>query len=103
MFKKNVAGQKFYIYAHDVLNDLPKTEDAANITARISKDGGGAAQTDDVNPTELDATHLKGIYYFDALQAESNADAIMLSAVSSTANIRIDPVFIFPMDWESWS
>lgn len=94
-FYKNTASQKFYVYAWDSVNKVPKTGDASNITARISKDGGASAQTNDVNPTEIDATYMKGLYAFDATQAESNANAILVSAVSSTSGIVIEPLIIY--------
>lgn len=92
---KNVASQKIAIYAHDTAADAPKTGDAANITAQISKDGAACAATNDTNPTELDAADAPGVYIFDMLQAETNADLIVLSAVSSTADIQIEPVIIY--------
>lgn len=92
---KNISGQKVAIYAHDTSADAPKTGDAANITAYISKDGGAATQSNDINPTELDATNMKGIYIFDTTQAETNCDLFMLSAVSSTSGIQIEPVIIY--------
>ena len=92
---KNIASQKVAVFAWDSVADAPKTGDAANITAQISKDGGACAASDDANPTELDATNAKGIYLFDLLQAETNCDLFVLSAVSSTENIVLDPVFIY--------
>ena len=98
---KNVASQKLAIYAHDTSADAAKTGDAANITAQISKDGAATAATNDVNPTELDATDAKGIYIFDMTQAETNADLIVLSAVSSTADIAIEPLIIYTTPGDS--
>ena len=95
---KNVAGQKITVLAWDTALDEPKTGDAAQITAYISKDGGGAVQTNDVNPTELDAANMKGLYQFDATQAESNADLVDLLAASATANVKLDPVSIYTID-----
>ena len=96
---KNVASQKLAVYAYDPTTapgtDPSKTGDAANITAQISKDGGVSAATNDVNPTELDATDHPGIYIFDLTQAETNADMIIVSAKSATANILLDPVEAF--------
>jgi hypothetical protein len=92
---KNTAGQKFYCFAYNKTTGLPVTGDAANITAYLSKDGAAATQTNDANPTELDATNLKGWYAFDAAQAESNAEVIILSPVSTTANVIIDQSQIF--------
>ena len=92
---KNIASQKIAVYAHDTSADAAKTGDAAQITAQISLDGGATAATNDVNPTELDATDAPGIYIFDMTQAETNADMLILCAVSSTADISIEPVVIY--------
>lgn len=84
---KNVASQKFIVFAFDSTTNLPKTGDAANITAYISKDYGAVTVLGDTTATEMDATNAKGYYLFDSTQAESNADVILLSAKSSTTNI----------------
>lgn len=96
MFIKNKSGQKIPVFAWDVLNDTPKTGDAANITARYRKDGGSVTQSNDANPAEVDATYMPGVYEFDPLQAETNCDALWWYAKSATANIRIEPLFLFP-------
>ena len=93
---KNVASQKVAIFAWDGATGAPKTGDAGNITAQISKDGAATAATDDLNPTELEATDAPGIYIFDLTQAETNADLVVLVAVSSTASIVIRPVIAYP-------
>ena len=92
---KNVAGQYAAVFAWDTGANAPKTGDAAQITAYIDKDTAGAAATNDTNPTEADATNLKGIYYFTLTQAETNADLIVISAVSSTTGILLDPVILY--------
>jgi len=92
---KNLAGQKFVVTAWDGANGTWKTGDASNITAQISKDCGASAATDDVNPTELDATNHPGVYYFNALQAESNADLIVVTPVSSTPDISFEPLRLY--------
>jgi hypothetical protein len=92
---KNVASQKIGVYAYDTAADGPKTGDAANITAQISKDFGAAAATNDTNPTELDATDHPGVYVFDLTQAETDADNVLLSAVSATGDIVLDPIQVF--------
>lgn len=84
---RNVASQKYRVYAWDATTGLPKTGDAANITAKINKDDAGAATTNDANPTEVDSTNEKGFYDFDLTQAESNAAKVSLSPKSSTANV----------------
>ena len=95
MIYKNVASQKIAVYAYDSINDGGKAGDAGNITAEISKDGAASAATDDTNPTELDAADHPGIYIFDMTQAETNADLILTSAVSSTSDIYIEPVIVY--------
>lgn len=92
---KNVSSQKIAVFAYDTANDTPKTGDAANITAQISLDGAATAATNDTNPTELDATDAPGIYLFNMTQAETNADLIILSAVSATSDISLEPVIIY--------
>jgi len=84
---KNTASQKFIVYAFDSTTNAPKTGDAANITAYVSKDYGAVTVLADTTATEMDATNAKGYYLFDAAQAETNADDILVSAKSSTANI----------------
>ena len=96
MLFKNVASQKVPVFAYDTLNDAPKTGDAANITAQISKDGAACAPTNDTNPTELDSSNAKGVYIFDMTQSEMNGDMIVISPVSSTTGIKLDPVFLYP-------
>lgn len=91
---KNVANQKIVVYAHNNLTNEPETGDAANITAHMSQDSGSVTQSNDVNPTELDATNMKGLYTFDLTQAESNGDEVILSAVSATNDVDIEPVVI---------
>jgi hypothetical protein len=95
MIYKNIAGQKCLVYAWNAANGTPKTGDAGNITAYVSKDGSGAAPSDDVNPSELDATNLPGIYAFDLAQAETNCDLFLLAAKSTTADIQIEPVIAY--------
>jgi len=96
--KKNMAGQKVAVFAWDKANNCAKTGDAANITAEISLDGGASAAVTDTNPTELDATDHPGIYLFDLSQAETNADLVVITAVSSSDDVHLDPVIIYPDD-----
>jgi len=93
---KNIASQKVAVYARNVVTDQPYTGGAATISAQYSKDGAACGATTDVNPTELDAADTPGIYIFDFVDAgDSNADMIVLSAVSTTANIQIEPLIIY--------
>ena len=92
---KNIDSQKTAVFAWDSANSTPKTGDAANITAQISKDGAATVATNDANPTELDSTDAPGIYIFDMTQAETNADLVVISPVSSTSDIDLRPVIIY--------
>ena len=92
--QKNVASQKIAVYAEDVTTLLPKTGDAANITAWIWQDYISGAVVADTNPTELDATNAPGVYVFDVTQADTNGDIISLIAKSVTSNIQLKPVII---------
>lgn len=91
---KNTADQKVLIFAYDIANNEAKTGDAANITSYLSKDGTVPVQSNDVNPTELDAVNMPGVYVFDLTQAETNADTFFLYAKTNTTDIQIDPVRI---------
>lgn len=98
--EKNVAGQKAFIFAvNSSGNGL--SGDAANITAKISLDGASAAASSDTNPTEVDATNLPGVYYFDLSQAETNADVITVKATSSTSGVKIATIFMYTVPPES--
>lgn len=91
MLFKNVAGQKAIVYAYDAAADAPKTGDAANITATISKDAQAPAASSDVNPTEIGG----GLYAFDLSQAETDCDLLAICATSATSNVRIDSVVAY--------
>ncbi len=91
---RNASGQKLLVIAYSEPAHTLKTGDAANITLQISKDGGTAVASDDVNPTELDATNLPGIYAFDLTQAETLCQKFLGVTVSLTTNVVIDPVIL---------
>jgi hypothetical protein len=96
--QKNVAGQKWVVYAWDTTTLAPKTGDASNITANLRIDGGGANAVDDTNPSELE----DGYYVFDISQAESNGDMLLICPASSTANIQVRgvPETVFTEDYQ---
>ena len=83
--QKNVAGQKWTVFAFDRTDNTPKTGDLAQITAKVSKDGAAAVALTDVSPVELES----GYYEFDLAQAETNADKLTLIPVSSTGDIQV--------------
>lgn len=85
--QKNVASQKLVVFAFDSTTNSPKTGDSANITAYVSKDFGAVTVLGDTTATEMDSTNAKGYYLFDLTQGETNADALLFSAKSSTSNI----------------
>lgn len=90
---KNVA-TKIALFAFDTTTGAPKTGDAANITAYVSKDYGAVTVLADTTATEMDATNAKGWYLFDVAQAETNADALLFTGKSSTANISVVAQYI---------
>lgn len=100
---KNVAA-KFIVFAFDATTNVPKTGDAANITAYVSKDYGTVTVLGDTSATEMDATNAPGYYLFDAAQAETNADVLLVSGKSATANIKVigAPAAIFTRPTTGW-
>jgi hypothetical protein len=95
---KNAAGQKISLFAYDVTTGLPKTGDAANLTAYVSKDFGAVTALTDTTATEKSAANAPGWYDFDVAQAESNADHALFSGKSTTANVIVVgmPIYTLP-------
>lgn len=87
--QRNVTGQKVLLFAFDASTNLPKTGDAANITAYVSKDNGAATVLGDTTATELDSTNAKGWYSFDLTQGETDAYDLLFTGKSSTSNVSI--------------
>jgi len=83
--QKNVASQKWVVFAFDDTDNSAKTGDAGNITANLRIDGAAADGVDDTNPTELE----DGYYIFDLTQGETNGDYILICPASTTANIQV--------------
>lgn len=100
---KNVAS-KFIVFAFNATDNTPKTGDAAQITAYVSKDYGTVTVLGDTSATEMDATNAPGYYLFDAAQAETNGDCLMVSGKSSTANIKVigAPAVIYTRPTTGW-
>ena len=82
---KNVSGQKWIVYAYTISTGVALEGDAANITAKISKDGAAGSATNDTNPTELE----NGFYVFDLTTAETNADLVLIMPESSTSGVDV--------------
>lgn len=83
--QKNVASQRWIVFAFDRTTNVPKTGDAAQITAKISKDFAAAVATNDGTPDELE----DGYYSFLLTQAETNADHLLILPESSTGDIQV--------------
>ena len=99
MFYKNTASQKLIVYAYTPADGLPKTGDAAQITAYVGKDWGAATVLGDTTATEIDATNAPGYYLFDLTQAETNADVLHFSGKSSTSGVKVlgAPAVVYTM------
>ena len=92
---KNVASQKVTLLVIDTATNLPKTGDAGNLTAYVSKDDGTVTVLGDTSATELDATNAQGMYAFDLTQAETNADKLVFTGKSSTSGVRVVPLLVY--------
>lgn len=96
---KNVTGQKLIVFAFDTTTSAPKTGDAANLTAYVSKDYGSVTPIGDTSATEMDNTNAKGYYLFDLTQSETNADTLLFSCKSATGSVSVigAPSVVFPV------
>lgn len=77
----------FEFYVWNISNNQPVTGDAANITVRVSKDG-GALTTASGSVTEVDSTHAPGMYRIVLTASEMDANAVSVYPRSTTANVR---------------
>lgn len=94
---KNTASQKITFLVIDTATNLPKTGDAANLTAYVSIDDGTVTVLGDTSASELDATNAPGLYAFDCTQAETNGDKLVFSGKSSTSGVRVVPVLVYTL------
>jgi hypothetical protein len=86
---KNVAGQKIGLFEFNYTTGAPVTGDAANITVYVSKDFGTATALGNTTVNELSSTHAAGWYWALLAQAETNANDLLYTGVSTTANTSI--------------
>jgi hypothetical protein len=93
--QNNQAGQSITMLAIDTATGKPKTGDAANLTAYISKDDGAVTALGDISATETSATNAKGLYTWSLTQAETNAGKLVFSGKSATANVELIPVTVY--------
>lgn len=77
------------VFAFDTTSGAPKTGDAANITLYVDKDWASVNALTDTSATEIDSTNAKGWYLFDVSQTETNANTLLFTGKSTTANISI--------------
>ena len=82
---RNTSGQRWRVFAFNVTTNQEVTGDAANITAKLSKDYGTAKELADVNPTETE----DGFYLFDLTQSETNAFDLAIYPESSTPDVQV--------------
>jgi len=91
---KSVATQ-LYFYAYDQATGGPRTGDAANISCRYTYDGNANSfALGDTIPTEVDATNLKGWYFFDVTAVETNRNLLVFNPTSLTPGVSIDPIVV---------
>ena len=83
--RKNLAGQKWRVFAFNRSTGVPVTGDALNITSKISIDFGSRTAITDTNPTEAE----DGYYYFDLTQAETNGDTLEVFPESVTSGVQV--------------
>lgn len=91
---RNIAGVVEFL-AVDTATGLPKTGDAANITAYVSIDGGAVTALGDTSASELSSTNAKGVYRFDHTAAEANGKHLLFSAKSSTSGVEVEPLEVW--------
>lgn len=94
-FFKNTASQKIWFFAQDMSTGLPKTGDAAQITAYVGIDGAENFKLTDTSAAEVNNVTCKGWYVFDVSQAETNGNALLFTAVSSTSDVNVAGVLVF--------
>jgi hypothetical protein len=90
-----IRGQSYIVdfIEWDLPNNAPKTGDAANITVRISKDGGALTAATN-SPVEVDATNAPGLYRITLTASEMDANTVEVMPKSTTANTYCQTVII---------
>jgi hypothetical protein len=84
---KNYAGQKLSVFVWTAATNLPKTGDAANLTASVSIDSGADTALANASATEDDATKSPGYYAFSLTAAETNGNKLKFSVKSLTSGV----------------
>lgn len=91
---KNTSGQEVSLYALNTTDSVAETGDAANLSSQISIDGAVSAAASGTI-TEDDAVDAPGFYELPLSQGETNGDLIIIESLSSTAEVSLDPIFIY--------
>jgi hypothetical protein len=86
MYRNTAATLK--VFAFDRTNNAPVVGNAAQITCRVSINGGARVAVADNNPTETE----DGYYLFDITSAETNGITADFYPESSTPNVQVIPV-----------
>lgn len=76
------------VFAFNRTNNAPVVGDAAQITCRVSLNGGARVALADTNPTETE----DGYYLFDITAAETNGITADFYPESASANVQVIPV-----------
>ena len=84
---RNTAGT-LKVFAFNRTTNAPVTGGAAQITCRVSINGGTRVALADTNPTETE----DGYYLFDVTAAETNGITADFYPESATANVQVIPV-----------
>lgn len=89
---KNVAGQKMALYAFETgtgnTAGQPKNGEAGNLTFYVNKDWAGSNAFASSGITAVGG-NASGWYVGDLSQAETNADALLFTGKSTTANVAV--------------
>ena len=73
------------VFAFNASTGAPTTGDAANITCKVSLDGGARVALADTNPAEME----DGFYLFDVTAAECNGVTADFFPESTTNNVQV--------------
>lgn len=76
------------VFAFNRTTNAPVTGGAAQITCKVSLDGGARVALADTNPTEME----DGYYLFDVTAGETNGTTADFFPESSTTNVQVIPV-----------
>lgn len=94
---KNKSGQFLHFLAWDAANSTPKTSEVSNITGKVIIDGAPPLALNNTI-SEISTVDAPGMYRVALEQSETNGGVISFYLDSSTADVFIDPITIYPMN-----